>query len=197
MHMRMMGERRSPGMQHSRDGDPGAEMLGIGGNGEHGLGRRLEQKAINFRLVLPCDGADRRGQREHHMVIGQRQKLGLAIGKPLAGGGALTLRAVPIAAGVVADDGMGAVFASRNMAAKLRRAAGFDGGHCFQLAEAQCPALALRQAAPWLRKISATSSAGRGMAQGAQALGSSFFSIRLSRSKGLITLRIVVVATRV
>jgi hypothetical protein len=35
------------------------------------------------------------------------------------------------------------------------------------------------------------------MAQGAQALGSSFFSIRLSRSKGLITLRIVVVATRV
>ena len=61
-----------------------------------------------------------------------------------------------------------------------------------------CPALALRQAAPWLRKISATSSAGRGMAQGAQALGSSFFfSIRQSRSKGLITLRIVLVATRV
>jgi len=36
------------------------------------------------------------------------------------------------------------------------------------------------------------------MAQDAQALGSSFFfSIRLSRSKGLITLRIVLVATRV
>ena len=61
----------------------------------------------------------------------------------------------------------------------------------------KCPALALRQAGPWLRKISATSSAGRGMAQGAQALGSSFFSIRQSRSKGLITLRIVLVATRV
>ena len=62
----------------------------------------------------------------------------------------------------------------------------------------RCPALALRQAGPWLRKISATSSAGRGMAQAAQALGSSFFfSIRLSRSSGLITLRIVLVATRV
>ena len=29
MHMRMMGERRSPGMQHSCDGYPGAQMLGM------------------------------------------------------------------------------------------------------------------------------------------------------------------------
>jgi hypothetical protein len=43
---------------------------------------------------------------------------------------------VPVAAGVVADDGVAAVLASRNMAAKLRRAAGFDRGHCFQLPEA-------------------------------------------------------------
>ena len=48
-----------------------------------------------------------------------------------------------------------------------------------------CPALALRQAGPWLRKISATSSAGRGMAQGGQALGSSFFfSIRRKPVQG-------------
>ena len=68
----------------------------------------------------------------------------------------------------------------------------------FNCPRLRCPALALRQAAPWLRKMSATSSAGRGMAQGAQALGSSFFfSIRQSRSNGLITLRIVLVATRV
>ena len=61
-----------------------------------------------------------------------------------------------------------------------------------------CPALALRQAAPWLRKISATSSAGRGMTRGGSSLGIILLlSTRESRSKGLITLRIVVVATRV
>ena len=53
VHMRMVGERRSPSVQHSRHADPGAEMAGVGGNGEHGLGRRLEQKVVNFRLVLP------------------------------------------------------------------------------------------------------------------------------------------------
>jgi len=62
----------------------------------------------------------------------------------------------------------------------------------------KCPTLAVRQAGPWLRKMSATSSAGRGWPKAVHALGSSFFfSIRLSRSSGLITLRIVLVATRV
>ena len=148
MHMRMMRERRSPSMKHCRDADPGAEMLGIGGNGEHGLGRRLEEKAVDFRLVLPGYGADRRGQREHHVVIGQGQKLGLAVRKPLAGSCSLALRAVPVAAGVVADDGVSAVFAARDMAAKLRRAAGFDGGHCFQLPEAQMPGVGLAPGCP-------------------------------------------------
>ena len=123
-------------MKHRRHADPGAQMLGIGGNGEHGLGRRLEQEAVDQGLVLPGDGANRRRQREHHVVIGQRQKLGLALRQPLARGGALTLGAMPVAARVVADDGVAAVLASRDMAAKLRRAAGFDGGHCFELPEA-------------------------------------------------------------
>ena len=143
MHMRMVGERRSPGVQHRRHADPGAQMLGIGGDGEHGLGGRLEQKAVNHGLVLPGDVADRRGQREHHVVIGERQKLGLALGQPLPRRRALALRAMPIAAGVVADDCVGAVFAARDMAAKLRRAAGFDRGHRFQLAEAHMPGVGL------------------------------------------------------
>ncbi len=83
MHMRMVGERRAPSVQHRRHADPGAKVLGIGGNGEHGLGRRLEQKAVDQGLVLPGDGADRRGQREHHVIIGQGQKLGLAFCEPL------------------------------------------------------------------------------------------------------------------
>src|SRR5512135_1143509 len=41
----------------------------------------------------------------------------------------------------------------------------------FNCPRLRCPALALRQAAPWLRKILATSSAGRGMAQRRSSLG--------------------------
>jgi len=37
----MMGERRAPAVQHSGDTDPCAEALGIGGDGERRLGRRL------------------------------------------------------------------------------------------------------------------------------------------------------------
>ena len=139
------------------------------------------------------------GQREHHMVIGQRQKLGLAVGEPLARRGPLTLRAVPVAAGVVADDGVAAVFASRNMAAKLRRAAGFDGGHRFQLAEAYMPGVGLAPGGPVAAED--VRNLKRGTRHGPRRLKPwdrpLFFSIRESRSKGLITLRIVLVATRV
>ena len=85
----MVGERRSPSVKYRRDADPGAEMPGIGCNGEHGLGRRLEQKAIGGGLVLPCDSADRRRQCEYDVVVGQRQKIGLSVRQPLARGGAL------------------------------------------------------------------------------------------------------------
>ena len=68
----------------------------------------------------------------------------------------------------------------------------------FNCPRLKCPALALRQAAPWLRKMSATSSAGRGMAPGGSGLGLAPSSRSgESRSNGLITLRIVLVATRV
>ena len=66
-----------------------------------------------------------------------------------------------------------------------------------------CPALALRHAAPWSRKISATSSAGRDMAASDYAGGWSFrrFLGFLggcdSRSSGLSMPAIMPVATRV
>jgi hypothetical protein len=84
-------------MQHRGDANPGTQMLGVGCDRKHRLGRRLEQKAVDFRLVLPGDGADRRGQREHHVVVRQRQKLGFTLCRPLARG-SLALRAVSVAA---------------------------------------------------------------------------------------------------
>ena len=64
-----------------------------------------------------------------------------------------------------------------------------------------CPALALRHAAPWSRKISATSNAGRGMLAGRYPAGSGLTFLLLdlrvpdSRSSGLWTLVIWPVAT--
>ena len=65
------------------------------------------------------------------------------------------------------------------------------------------PALALRHAGPWPRKMSATSSAGRDMAAGRYAAGWTFLLLLGflrgcdSKSSGLAMLAIMPVATRV
>ena len=69
-------------MQDGGDADPGAEMLGVGGNRQHGLGRRLEQQIVDHGLVLVGDGADLGGQREDDVEIGDRKQLGLALLHP-------------------------------------------------------------------------------------------------------------------
>src|ERR1700739_3584022 len=51
MGVRMVGQWRSPGVQHGREPDARAEMLGVGCNGDQGLGRDLEQQVIDDRLV--------------------------------------------------------------------------------------------------------------------------------------------------
>ena len=63
MHMdvRVVGQRRAPGVQHRGDADPRAEMLGIGRDGDERLGRGLEQDAVDDGLVLVGDVADRAG----------------------------------------------------------------------------------------------------------------------------------------
>src|SRR5437588_12077064 len=85
----------------------------------------------------------------------------------------------------------------------------------FNWSRLTCPALAERHAAPWSRKISATSSFGRNIAAGDYAEGGSVLVVSLffcgvfccgflaflrdcdSRSSGLVTLAIMPVATRV
>ena len=51
--VRMMGQRRAPGVQHGGDADAGAEVLGVGGDGDQRLGRGLEQEVVDRR---PCSG---------------------------------------------------------------------------------------------------------------------------------------------
>src|SRR6266849_5555826 len=150
--MRVMRQRGTPCVQHRHEADASAEMLGIRRDRERGLGRGFEQQVVDHRLVLIGDVADLRRQRVHHMEIRHRQELGFALGQPLACGSALTLGAVPIAAAIVGDDGVSArlVLTAPDMTLIWPRLT--------------WPALAWRHAAPWSRKISATSSNRRDMA---------------------------------
>jgi hypothetical protein len=81
------------------------EMLGVAGDCERGFGRRLEQEILDHGLILVGDVGDWAWQREHHVEVWHGQQLGLALGEPLICGGTLTLRAMPIAAAVVGNEG--------------------------------------------------------------------------------------------
>ena len=47
----VMGQRRAPGVEHRGEADAGAEMLGIGGDGDQGLGGGLEQDVVDTALL--------------------------------------------------------------------------------------------------------------------------------------------------
>jgi hypothetical protein len=51
----------------------GAEMFGIGRDGDHGLGGGLEQDVVDHGLVLIGDVGDFARQREHDVEVRHRQ----------------------------------------------------------------------------------------------------------------------------
>ncbi len=96
--VRMVGQRRAPGVQYGGQADARAEMLRLGGDRGEGLRGGPEQEVVDGRLVLECDGADRGRQGEDDVIVGNRQELRLAVFEPLPRRGRLALRAVAIAA---------------------------------------------------------------------------------------------------
>ena len=54
----MVCECRSPGVEHSGDANTRAQVAMIGGDREHGLGRRVEQQVIDDSLVVEGDVGD-------------------------------------------------------------------------------------------------------------------------------------------
>jgi hypothetical protein len=83
------------------------------------------------------------GEREHHVVILDGQQIGLPGFQPALRGLGLALRAVPVAAGVVADLLVTAGIAAQCMSSQRRGAALFDGRHDLELTEAQVSCLLL------------------------------------------------------
>jgi hypothetical protein len=50
--VRVQGERRAPGVEDGEESDAGAEVFGISRDGDHGLGRSLEQDVVDHGLVV-------------------------------------------------------------------------------------------------------------------------------------------------
>ena len=143
MHVRVVRQRRTPGVQHQRGADARAQLLRIGGDGLQHLSGHVEQQAVDVGLVLIRQVSDGRGQREDHMVILHRQQIGLAGIEPALGRRALALGAVPIAARVVGHLVSATTLAAQDMAAQRRRAALGDGRHHLELSQAQMTAPSL------------------------------------------------------
>ena len=148
MHVRMMRQGRAPGVQHQVRADPGTQVLRIGGDRAQRLGGDVEQKSINDLLVGIGDGADRRWQGEHHVVIRHGQEVRLSFFEPALCGAALALRTVPVTARVVGDLRFGARRTAQRMAAEREAAALLNRRHDLQLAEAEVPAPVLSPSLP-------------------------------------------------
>ena len=129
MYVRMMEKALSPGMQHADHASLGAEVLGIGADGAHRLGRRLEQDVVDDGLVLKGDRGDWRRHGEHDMEVWDRQQLRLPVGEPLRPSQALAFGAMPVPAAIVGDADLAAVGTPLGMAAEHRRAASLDSAH--------------------------------------------------------------------
>ena len=52
MHVRMVRQRRAPGVQHQRRADARAQVLGVGRDGLQHLGRHVEQQPIDEMTAL-------------------------------------------------------------------------------------------------------------------------------------------------
>src|SRR5580704_14276341 len=107
------------------------------------------------------DVGDGGRQREHEVIIGNRQEFGFPLGEPRSGRRALTPWAMAVATRVVRDGLVGAVLAARDMAAERCRAAVLDRRQRLQLAEAHMAGVGLTPSLAMPRKISATSRARR------------------------------------
>jgi hypothetical protein len=82
-----VGQRRSPDVEYGSEPDAGAEVLGVGRDGDQGLGGDFEQQVIDDRLVLIGNVGDRSRQGKDDMEIGHGQEFGPAVGQPLDGSG--------------------------------------------------------------------------------------------------------------
>jgi hypothetical protein len=119
----------TPGVQNGGDANVGSEVFAIGSNDGEGLGGSLQQQAINYRLVLIGDPAQRSRHPENHVEIRHRQELGFARREPCSCRLPLAFGAVPVTTAVVGDPRMLTFLTTLDMTAELGSSSNLDCLH--------------------------------------------------------------------
>ena len=115
-------------MEDHRDPDLAPEPLGFSPN-EVRLSGRVKEEAHVAGVALG-KAVQLMGQREHDVVVGHGQELGVPGGEPALLGQRLTLWAVPVATGMIGVAQPPAALATLEVSAEGCRAAGFDSPQC-------------------------------------------------------------------
>ena len=123
-----------------------AKVLGIGKDLEQRGGAGFKEQAEQLPLVLPDQRHKLMWDAEDEMIVADRQQFLLALLQPLVARSGLTLGAVPVAAGVIRDGLVPAVYAGVAMTAEGSGAAARDGVEHLALRPGQGSAVPLSKA---------------------------------------------------
>ncbi len=82
MYVRMVRQRRTPGVQYQGCTDARTQVLRVGGDRAQRIGSHVKQQSIDEFLVVIGDGTDRCRQREDHVVVLHGQEVRLARFEP-------------------------------------------------------------------------------------------------------------------
>ena len=137
MDMRVKAEFLIPGVQHAEEADLRAEMFGIAGDFQKGFRTGAKQEIVDGLLVLQSQWRQLTREREDHMDVARREKFSSACCDPPFPGRRLTLRAVPVAAGVVRDGAMPAAGALVEMTAQCGGTTARNGPQHFDVLPAE------------------------------------------------------------
>jgi hypothetical protein len=88
-----------PGVEHAEKADLRAEMFGGGGNFDQCVGAAAEQQTVDHCFVLQGQRSQLMRQREDDMSIGCSEQFRASRSQPAVARLALTLWAMPVAAG--------------------------------------------------------------------------------------------------
>src|ERR1700722_242894 len=101
MNMRVMLKFLVPGVEDAEESDLGAEMLRVAGHLDQRLGAGPEKEGIDLAFVLQREWRKLPRQRKDHVDVARGQQFLFPRREPAVAGIRLTLRAMPVSAGVV------------------------------------------------------------------------------------------------
>ena len=112
----------TPGVQHHQHANRRTQPLGIGGHVAQRGGGAAHEQVVDNGGIGEGEVAEFRRQREHHMMVFDRQQVLRLLIEPVGSSQGLALGTVAVAARVVGDALVAAIETMLDVAAQLGRA---------------------------------------------------------------------------